>query len=106
MTPAGKTIRLEDLIGRRVVAANGRHVGHVAEVRSEHHDGEHQIMQYLLGTGALLERWSLAGSLFGRRKKLVAQWNQLDISDPRKPRLTCPIEELQVEEVNVAKPRR
>ena len=31
---APRTIRLEDLIGSRVVAADGRTVGHVEEVRS------------------------------------------------------------------------
>ena len=95
---APRTIRLEDLIGSRVVAVDGRTVGHVEEVRSEHRDGEHQIVEYLLGTGALLETWSLTASFFGRRrKKLVARWNQLDISDPRKPRLTCPVDEIVVE---------
>ena len=37
MTAAPGTIRLEDLIGSRVVAANGRTVAHVVEVRSERH---------------------------------------------------------------------
>jgi hypothetical protein len=95
MTAVPRTIRLEDLIGSRVVASDGRTVANVIDVRSECRDGEHQIVAYLLGSGALLERWSLTAALFGRRRKLVARWNQLDISDPRRPRLTCPIDEIE-----------
>jgi hypothetical protein len=95
MTAPPGTIRLEDLIGSRVVDANGRTVAHVVEVRSERHAGEHQIVAYLLGTGAVLERWSLTAGFFGKPKKLVARWDQLDISDPRRPRLTCPFDEIE-----------
>jgi hypothetical protein len=95
MTALPVTIRLEDLVGSRVVALNGRTVAHVVEVCSERRDGEHQIVAYLLGTGALIERWSLTAGLFGKPKKLVARWNQLDISDPRRPRLTCPFDEIE-----------
>ena len=96
MTAVPGTIRLEDLIGRGVVAANGRTVAHVVEVRSEHHDGEHQIVAYLLGSGALIKRWSLMARFFRKRTTLVARWNQLDISNPRRPRLTCPLDEIEV----------
>jgi sporulation protein YlmC with PRC-barrel domain len=91
----GTVVRLEDLLGSRVMASNGRRVGHVEEVRVEHHDGEYQVMEYLLGTGALLERWSVIQGLFGSRKKLVVRWNQMDISDPHRPRLTCPLDEIE-----------
>jgi sporulation protein YlmC with PRC-barrel domain len=91
----GIVVRLEDLLGSHVVASNGRRIGHVEEVRVEHHDGEYQVMEYLLGTRALLERWSLIQRLFGSRgDKLLVRWNQMDISDPHRPRLTCPLDEI------------
>jgi hypothetical protein len=92
----GHVVRLEDLLGSRVVASNGRCVGHIEEVRAERRDGEYQVVEYLLGTPAVLERWSVIQNLFGiRGRKLIARWNQLDISDPRRPRLTCPLDEIE-----------
>jgi hypothetical protein len=91
----GTVVRLEDLVGARVVDAKGRRVGHIEEVRAARHDGEYEIEEYLLGTAALLERWSAFQNLFGiKPRKLIARWNQLDISDARRPRLTCPRDEL------------
>jgi hypothetical protein len=56
-------------------------------------------MEYVLGTGAVLERWSVVRRLFGMSgHKLVARWNQLDVSNPRKPRLTCPVEEIAIDD--------
>jgi hypothetical protein len=35
-------------------------------------------------------------NLFGiKGRKLIARWNQIDISDVRHPRLTCPRDELE-----------
>ena len=98
MSAAPRTIRLETLIGRLVHTANNRPFGHIEEIRSEHRDGEHQITEYLLGSGALIERWSLARNFFGRRReKRIVKWNQLDISNPRRPRLTCSVDEIEIE---------
>jgi hypothetical protein len=99
----GTIVRLEDLVGSRVVAANGRRIGHIEEVRAEQRDGEYQVVAYLLGTRALLERWSVIPNLFGiKGRKLIARWNQLDISDPRRPRLTCPLDEIERSDAGAA----
>jgi hypothetical protein len=95
----GHVVRLEDLLGRKVVASNGRRVGHIEELCVERHDGEYQVMEYRLGTGALLERWSVARNLFGiRGRKLIAKWNQIDISNPERPHLTCPLAEIEIDD--------
>jgi len=92
-----RVIRLEDLLGSRVVAANGRPVGHIEEVRAERRGAEHQIVAFVLGTGGLFERWSLTANLSRKGRKRIARWNQLDINDPSHPRLTCPLEEIEEE---------
>lgn len=95
---AGRTIRLEDLVGSVVVAGNGRRVGHIEEIRSERHHGEDQIVEYVLGSGALRERWSIVRTLFpNHSKQRIVRWDQLDISDPDHPRLTCSVDEIKDE---------
>jgi hypothetical protein len=74
-------------------------VGHIEEICVERHDGEYQVVEYLLGTGALLERWSVVRNLFGiRLRKLIARWNQIDLSNPERPRLTCPVGEIEIDD--------
>jgi hypothetical protein len=95
----GNVIRLEDLLGRRVRSASGRPVGRIEEVRVERHDGEYVVVQYLLGTGAVLERWSVAQKLFGIRGRMLAvRWNQLDLSNPERPQLTCSPDEIETDD--------
>jgi hypothetical protein len=70
-------------------------IGRLEEVRAEQRGADYEVREYLLGPGALLERLSLAGRVFGRaRRTLVARWDQLDVSDPQHPRLTCAVDDL------------
>jgi hypothetical protein len=85
-------VRLQDLLGRRVHGPDGAAVGRIEEVRAEEKDGEFVVTEYHLGPAALLER--LAARL-GRGHGRAATWDQLDVSDPRKPRLLCPPDELR-----------
>ena len=95
----GQTVRVEDLIGSVVRTQDGRRVGHIEELRVARRDGEYQVTEYLLGSGAVLERWSLTRGWFkARGRTLIAQWDQLDISNPRRPRLTCAIEEIATDD--------
>jgi hypothetical protein len=89
---AGRTVRLEDLIGRRVRSAEGP-VGRIEEVVAERHSGELQVMEFHLGPGALLERWSL--SRLRRRTTTIVRWDQIDIENPNDVRLTCSPDELE-----------
>jgi sporulation protein YlmC with PRC-barrel domain len=91
-----RTVRLEHLIGRRVDTVDGFRVGHIEEIRAERHHGELELVEYHLGTGALLERWSVTRRLFGRRAhQIIVRWDQIDIAHRDGPRLLCPVEELE-----------
>jgi hypothetical protein len=95
---SARFVRLEDLVGRRVLDRAGRSVGRIGEVRAERRGNVHEVTEYLLGSGAFLERLAIVTRLFGRRPRvLVARWDQIDIRRPEAPRLTCEASELKVE---------
>jgi hypothetical protein len=89
-------IRLEMLVGRRVRALNGRPAGHLEEIRVERRGGAWVITEYHVGALALLERLAIRFVRWPLRRirGWRVRWDQLDVSDPRRPRLTCPLEEL------------
>jgi len=90
-------VHLEDLLGRRVLAEDGRPVGRIEEIRAERRGDDYELTQYLLGPGALVERLSIVGRLLRRNPRMyVARWDQIDVTAPDRPRLTCPVEELEV----------
>jgi len=90
-------LHLDRLLGRQVLAGNNRPVGRIEEFRAEKQDGQWVITEYLIGVGGLFERLGtgiklLLGTQAGGG--YVARWNQLDISDPERPRLTVSANEL------------
>lgn len=92
-------LRLDRLVGRRVLAANNRSIGRLEECRAEKRGSGLVISEYVIGVAGLLERLGVGMKLlFGRRAGgggYLARWDQIDLSDPDRPRLTCPIEELR-----------
>jgi hypothetical protein len=90
-------VRVEDLVGRRVRDARGRSVGRIEEIRAERRaDGTHEVVEYHLGTAALLERLAIVRRLLGRTPQmLVVRWDQLDLRHPEAPVLTCAAGELE-----------
>lgn len=90
-------LRLDELLGRKVVGRNGRSVGRLEEVRASVDGSTVRVDAYVLGAGGLLERLGVGLRLVvGMRVRgRVARWDQIDISDPRRPRLTCAEEELK-----------
>ncbi len=90
-------IRLDRLLGRRVLGGNNRSIGRLEEFRVEEQRDSYVVTEYVIGKAGLLERLGVGFKLlFGRHGGgYVARWDQLDISDPEKPRLTCRIEELR-----------
>src|SRR4051794_25007629 len=91
-------VRLEDLIGQRVRAQDGRVAGHIEEVRAERRGDHYEVIEYHLGSGALLERLAVVRHLFGRRAEtLIARWDQIDIHNVKALKLTCKVEELKRE---------
>ncbi len=97
MTASRRTVRVEDLLGSRVRTSDGRTVGRIEEIRAERRaGGEHEVVEYHLGPGALLERFALARRMLGRRPQmLIVRWDQIDIRRPEAPVLTCAVEELK-----------
>jgi putative intracellular protease/amidase len=94
----GRTeIRLDRLLGRNVAGRNGQRVGRLEEFRAEPHGKGLVVAAYVIGSAGLLERLGVGIKLLAGRHVggYVARWDQLDISDPDRPRLTCGIEELE-----------
>ena len=90
----GAEVRLEDLLGREVHDRRHRRVGRLEEIRAQK-DGE--IVAYAIGAAGLFERLGLGAMLLVgvRRRGRLARRDQLDITDPRRPVLTCAPEELE-----------
>ena len=95
-------VHLELLIGRRVFALNGRSVGRLEEVRAELNPrGDCFVSEFLIGTYGMLERlsvWRIGRAILRtvrvRRQGYRVRWEQLDLSDPKRPQLKCEVEEL------------
>lgn len=96
-------IHLELLIGKRVFALNGRSIGRLEEVRAElNARGSCFVTEFLVGSYAFLERlsaWQMGRAILRtlhvrRREGYRVRWEQLDLSDPHRPRLACEVEEL------------
>lgn len=87
---------LDQLLGRTVVAGNNRRVGRLEEFRSEQRGDYFYIVEFVIGAAGLMERLNVGvKALFGvGGHGKIARWDQLDISDPAHPRLTCSVDEL------------
>jgi hypothetical protein len=92
-----RELRLDRLLGRQVVARNNQPVGRLEEFRAERHGNGGIVTGYVIGAAGLVERLGVGLKLLlGRRVGgYVARWDQMDISDPERPRLTCGLEELE-----------
>jgi len=90
-------VRLDRLLGRQVLARNNQPMGRLEEFRAEKQGRDWEVVEYVIGAAGLFAR--LGGGvklLFGRQGGgYVARWDQLDISDPERPRLKCAVEELR-----------
>ena len=92
------SLRLDRLIGRRVLTANNRRLGRLEECRVERRGSAWVVTEWVVGAAGLFERLGLGTRLlFGlsRGASYIIRWDQLDVSDPDRPRLTCAIEDLR-----------
>ena len=85
-------VQLDMLLGRMVRTREGARVGRIHEMQLSE---SHEVLEFLVGRQALLRRLSALGLIRRKWKGYRICWNQIDISDPVHPRLTCPIEELR-----------
>ena len=94
-----KSWRAERMLGRKVVAANNRIIGRLEELRAERRGTHWFVTEFVIGPAGLLERLGVgAGLVLGLPRKpsgYVARWNQLDLRNVERPRLTCRLDELR-----------
>jgi hypothetical protein len=72
------------------------------EVRAELHEGVASVNEFLVGTYAIFERlsaWEIGRSILGLvgsslKSGYSVGWDQIDFTDPERPKLTCPVNEL------------
>jgi hypothetical protein len=97
-----RIINVETLVGRRVLARNGVSIGRIEDICARTTHRSLVVTEYHVGAFAMLER--LSASVFGRailtifhirKKGYGINWDQLDLSDPGSPRLTCQVSELR-----------
>ena len=91
-------LRLDRLIGRRVLTANNRPFGRIEECRAEERASGWAITEWVIGPAGLLERLGMGTRLvlgIAEGRGYIARWDQLDLSNPDRPRLSCPVDELR-----------
>lgn len=99
-----REINAELLLGRRVLAPDGRSAGRIEEIVAEPQGSVLAVREYHLGSYALMER--LAATPFGRAmldffngsgigQGYRVPWDKLDLTDPEKPRLLCALADLE-----------
>ncbi len=101
-------LRVEELLGRKVVDADGRKVGHIEDFVAERRSGELVVREFLTGETGTLSRLSvvtsrsvlffvhlLAGRLAGRRAGYRIRWDEIDLSDPGHPKALLPRDRLR-----------
>jgi hypothetical protein len=92
------TARLDRLIGRQILTANNRPLGRIEECRAEHRGSSWVVSEWVIGSAGLLERLGFGMRLilgWKAGRSFVARWDQVDLSHPDRPRLTCPVDELR-----------
>jgi len=89
-------VKIELLIGAKVHDVNGEKVGRIEEISVERQDNGLLVESFLVGASALISRlsaWTLVRPI---RRSLKSRhiyssyeipWQDLDLSDPRRPKL-------------------
>jgi hypothetical protein len=91
-------IRLDRLVGREVYTANNRRLGRLEEFRARRQGATWVIDEYVIGAAGVAERLGLGVRLILGTSSVtgyVARWDQLDLSNPDRPTLSCSVENLQ-----------
>ena len=91
-------VHVELLLGKRVRDSNGRIAGRILAVRAVKEGAHCFVTGYQLGAAALLTRLGISsGRLIGMRlgSSKVVPWQQMVLSDPDRPRLKVPLEQLK-----------
>jgi sporulation protein YlmC with PRC-barrel domain len=98
-----RRVHVEHLLGRTVHDADGRKAGRLEEIEVEETSRGCFVTKFVLGPRGLLTRLSFSGigplffpSLGDKRRTRLKKvpWEQMDLSNPRRPRLRCRKDEL------------
>ena len=97
-----RLLHAELLLGKKVLALDGQSIGRLEEIWTQTNRGHFFVSEFLVGSYAVLERlaaWSIGRAvlrLFGAKRDegYRIRWDQLDLSDPERPRLLCGVDEL------------
>jgi sporulation protein YlmC with PRC-barrel domain len=90
------------LIGRDVHDPDGKRVGRLADIVAHEEQGEIVVTNYLVGPHGWIRRFAIhgLGLRFGGLGRIYrVEWDQMDLSDPRHPRVLCREDELPVEQL-------
>lgn len=90
-------LRLHDLLGRQLLSANNQPVGRIEEFRAQSTTHGCAVIEVVIGMRGLLERMNVgARRVVGAELKgsRVARWDQIDVSNPLKPKLIVSVKEL------------
>jgi hypothetical protein len=103
-----RELRIEALLGRKLLGPNGRQVGRIEEFRARRQGSGCVLTEIIIGTLGLLERLGVGANMVLGRKSggYIVKWEQIDVSDPAKPRLRVAMEELEPLDRASARPTR
>lgn len=98
-----RELSFERLLGTKVLDADGRRAGRIEEAHARRRGGEVVVTEYVLGAAGLIERLALSPvlrALLGTRlypesARYTIGWEELDLSDPERPRLRSRVAELE-----------
>lgn len=94
-------IRVELLIGRVVHDRDGRKVGRIEAIHAHRTQRDCLVDEFVVGPAALGERFGrillfhALGIRLSRHEPTRIPWRELDLSDPRQPRLRISLDELR-----------
>jgi hypothetical protein len=100
---ARQYLHAELLLGRKVRDSTGASAGRIEEFIARRRGDECVVEQYVLGREGLRERLSVAGlsmtflgflGAYGHKGARHVPWDQVDLSDPKRPQLKCTLAEL------------
>ena len=99
-----REIHLFQILGRKVVDANGEYAGRLEEIEAERGDDECLIKSYLVCRRGAIDRiqsWAITAPVQKmipvreKSKPYRVPWDQMDLSDPEHPRILVPQAELK-----------
>ena len=107
-------VRVERLLGVRVVDPDGRRLGRIEELHARRRGDALVVSEVVLDTAGMVERLALGPvlrALLGSRlypdaTRYTVEWDELDLKDPARPQLRVRLEALRGRERGRRRPWR